>query len=135
MDKLTTYKFYTDTYYGEAIDKAAFPKWLSRATDKLMFLTNGNITVESRSEYDQQIQKAVCALMDIMFKLDHAEKVANTKDRSNVKSMSSGSESVTYAEHETAITKALGDKTAQNRLMYAAIAEYLNGTGLLYAGV
>lgn len=135
MDALTTYEFYKDTYYGETIEESAFPKWLSRATDKLMHLTYGNITDESRVVYDVQIRKAVCALMDLMFQLKKAEEAANTKDKSNVKSMSSGSESVTYTEHETVILKVLADKTAQDRLMYATVAEYLANTGLLYAGV
>ena len=33
------------------------------------------------------------------------------------------------------IDKVLNDKTAQNRLCYDAVCEYLSGTGLLYAGV
>lgn len=134
MENLTTYEFYRDTYYGDTIEKSAFPKWLSRATDKLISLTYGNITEETRVEYDTPIQKATCALMDVMFQIDQATVNANSKDESNVKSKSSGSESITYAEHETLVSKVLSDKTAQNRLMYDTIADYLAGTGLLYAG-
>ena len=135
MDALTTYEFYKDTYYGETIEESAFPKWLSRATDKMNYLTYGNITEENRTVYDRQIQKAVCALMDLMFSLKEAEDKANVKDEGNVKSVSSGSESVTYAEHETKLLKVLADKKAQDRLMQETIAEYLGNTGLMYAGV
>lgn len=135
MENLTTYEFYTDTYYGDAIEEPAFPKWLSRATDKLMYLTNGNITEESRSEYDTQIQKATCALMDLMYQIDAATKVATARDDTNVKSKSSGGESITFGDSDTLVTKALSDKSAQDRLMYDTISEYLSGTGLLYAGV
>lgn len=135
MDNLTTYEFYTDTYYGETIEESAFPKWLSRATDKLMMLTYGNITEESRSEYDTQIQKATCALMDLMYQIDLATKTATAKDDTNVKSKSSGGESITFGDSDTLVTKVLADKAAQNRLMYDTIAEPLSGTGLLYAGV
>lgn len=135
MENLTTYEFYTDTYYGDTIEESAFLKWLSRATDKLMYLTYGNITEENRQEYDIQIQKATCALMDLLFEIDKSTKTATAKDDSNVKSKSSGGESITFGDNQTLVTKVLSDKTAQERLMYDTIAEYLTGTGLLYAGV
>lgn len=135
MENLTTYEFYTDTYYGDTIEESAFPKWLSRATDKLMYLTNGNFTEENRNVYDKQIQKATCALMDLLFQIDSATKTATAKDDTNVKSKSSGGESITFVDSDTLVTKVLSDKNAQNRLMYDTISEYLFGTGLLYAGV
>lgn len=135
MENLTTYEFYTNTYFGDAIGESAFPKWLSRATDKIMHLTYGNITEESRIEYDTQIQKATCALMDLMCQIDTATKTATAKDETNIKSRSSGGESITFGDKDTLVTKVLSDKAAQNRLMYDTIAEYLSGTGLLYAGV
>lgn len=135
MENLTTYEFYKETYYGDTIEESAFPKWLSRATDKIMFLTCGNITEENRQVYDTQIQKATCALMDLLFEIDKATKTATAKDDSNVKSKSSGGESITFGESQTLVTKVLSDKTAQDRLMYDTVKEYLSSTGLLYAGV
>lgn len=135
MDSLTTYEFYNETYYGDTIEESAFPKWLSRATDKLMYLTYGNITEESLKEYDVKIQKAICALMDLLFEIDKATKTATAKDDSNVKSKSSGGESITFGDSQTLVTKVLSDKTAQDRLAYDTVKEYLSGTGLLYAGV
>lgn len=133
--ELTTYEFYKNTYYGETIEESAFSKWLSRATDKLHYLTYGNITEEAYAEYGTQIQKATCALMDVMFQIDVATKQATAKDETNVKSKSSGSESITFGDKDTAVTKVLADKSAQNRLMQDTIAEYLADTGLMYAGV
>ena len=133
--ELTTYDFYKNAYYGETIDESAFQKWLSKATDKLHYLTYGNITEEAYAEYDKQIQKATCALMDLMFQIDAATKQATAKDETNVKSKSSGSESIAFGEKDTAVTKVLADKSAQNRLMQDTIAEYLADTGLMYAGV
>lgn len=135
MEGFTTYEFYSETYYGEAIDADAFPHWCLRASDKLRMLTYGNITDETQEMYDEQIQKATCALAEVMYQLDRAAKTASARDDSNVKSKSSGGESVTYGDTDTLITKALADKTVQNRLMHNAIADYLSGTGLLYAGV
>ena len=135
MENLTTYEFYTDTYYGDTIEESAFLKWLSRATDKLMYLTHENITEEIKASYDEKIQKATCALMDLLFEIDKATKTATAKDDSNVKSKSSGGESITFGDNQTLVTKVLSDKTAQDRLMYDTVKEYLSGTGLLYAGV
>ena len=135
MEALTTYEFYQKTYYGETIEESAFPKWLSRATDKLHYLTYGNITEEAYAEHNKQVQKATCALMDVMFQIDAATKQATAKDETNVKSKSSGSESITFGDKDTAVTKVLADKPAQNRLMQETIAEYLADTGLMYAGV
>lgn len=135
MENLTTYGFYKETYYGDTIEESAFSKWLSRATDKIMQLTYGNITESAVEIYNTQVQKATCALMDLLYELDKAMKTANSKEAGNIKSMSSGGESVTYEETATLVTKVLADKMAQKRLMYDTIAEYLSGTGLLYAGV
>ena len=134
MDSLTTYEFYNETYYGDTIEESAFPKWLSRATDKLMYLTYGNITEESLKEYDVKIQKAVCALADLLFQIDHKTSHANDESGGNVKSMSSGGRSISFGTNETLVDKVLGDKVAQNRLCYDTICDYLAGTGLLYAG-
>ena len=135
MDALTTYKFYKDEYYGEAIEESAFPKWLSKATDKLNYLTYGNLTEEAYEEYSVPVQKAVCALMDLMYQVDEAIKRATAKDETNIKSKTSGLESITFGDADTIITKVLADKIAQDRLMQDTIAEYLADTGLMYAGV
>ena len=135
MEDLTTYEFYKCVYYGELIDASEFFRWNSKASDKLRYLTYGNITEERRAEYDEQIQKATCALMDLMFQIDAATKTATAKDETNIKSRTSGSESITYGNADTLVTKVLSDKVAQDHLMQDTIAEYLADTGLMYAGV
>ena len=132
--RYSTYLFYKIEFYGDSLDESSFEKWGARASDKLNYLCCGNITDETLETYSDQIQKATCALADLMYALDEAAKTATAKDESNVKSKSSGNESVTYGDKDTVITKVLSDKKAQNRLMYDTIAEHLSGTGLLYAG-
>ncbi|MCI7129638.1 MAG: hypothetical protein MSA09_03575 [Lachnospiraceae bacterium] len=131
----TTYEFYRDKYYGDSIEESLFPKWEDRAADKLNFLTNGNITQEAITEHEDRIQKATCALADLLYKIDYKTTHANDAKAGNVKSMSSGGQSVSFGSNETLVDKVLNDKTAQNRLCYETICEYLDGTGLLYAGV
>lgn len=134
MDALTTYDFYTKEYFGDSIDKSSFDKWLSRAAEKMNYLTYGNITEEALELYSLQIQKATCALIDVMYQIEKETVRVNSNDETNVKSKSSGGESITFGSKETLVTKVLSDKKAQAKLMQDTISEYLSGTGLLYAG-
>ena len=131
----TTYEFYKDEYYGDSIEESLFPKWEGRATDRLDELTYGNITEDVLEEYNEKIQKAVCALADLLYKIDFKTNHANDTNGGNVKSMSSGGQSISFGSNETLVDKVLNDKVAQNRLCYDTVREYLSGTGLLYAGV
>lgn len=131
----TTYDFYSKKYYGNSIGESLFPKWNDRASTKLDQLTFGNINEDTVKEYDKQIQKAICALADLLYQIDYKTVHANDEAGANVKSMSSGGRSISFGSNETLVDKVIGDKAAQNRLCYDTACEYLAGTGLLYAGV
>ena len=131
----TTYEFYQNEYYGDSIEESLFPKWESRATDRLDELTYGKITEAVLEEYNEKIQKAVCALADLLYKIDFKTNHANDTNGGNVKSMSSGGQSISFGSNETLVDKVLNDKVAQNMLCYDTVREYLSGTGLLYAGI
>ena len=133
--EITKYEFYKNSYYGDSIGESSFPKWESRAEDKLNLITGWNITDSALKEHNISIQKAVCAIADLLFDIDKATKTATAKDDSNVKSKSSGGESITFGDNQTLVTSVLSDKAAQDRLIYDTAKEYLSGTGLLYAGV
>lgn len=130
---ITTYEFYSKTYYGDSIEESSFAKWESRAEDKLNSVICGNLTEES--EHSVPVQKAVCAVAEFLFEIDKATKTATAKDETNVKSKSSGGESITFGDCQTLITAVLSDKKAQDRAIYDIVKDYLSGTGLLYAGV
>lgn len=132
----TTYAFYKDEYYGDVVPEgAAFNKWAARATDKLNYLTFGNIMSDAMEDYGNEIQKATCALIDVLYQIDYATKNATDAEKGNIKSKSSGNESITFGNNDTLITAVMSDQKAQYKLMTDAITEYLQGTGLLYAGV
>lgn len=133
--KYTTYDFYKEKYYGDSIEESLFPKWEDRAADKLDQMTDGHINDATKTEFDERIQKATCALADLLYQIDYKTAHANDPKNGNIKSMSSGGQSISFGSNETAVDKALGDKAAQNRLCYDAVCEHLSGTGLLYAGV
>lgn len=133
--RYTTYEFYANDYYGDFIEESLFLKWEDRAAMKLDQLTYGNINEDTRQEFDEQIQKATCALADLLYQIDFKTSHASDEKGGNVKSMSSGGRSISFGTNETLVDKVLGDKVAQNRLCYDTVCEYLTGTGLLYAGV
>lgn len=131
----TTFEFYKKSYYGDSVEESLFPKWEDKATMKLDQLTYGNINDDTRTEFDVRIQKATCALVDLLYQIDYKTAHANDAQAGNVKSMSSGGQSISFGNNETLVDKVLNDKVAQNRLCYDTICEYLSGTGLLYAGI
>ena len=131
----TTFEFYESKYYGDSIKESSFPKWEDRATMKLDQLTYGHIDDAVMEEFGNQIQKATCALADLLYQIDYKTTHASDEKGGNVKSMSSGGRSVSFGTNETLVDKVLNDKAAQNRLCYDTVCEYLSGTGLLYAGV
>lgn len=131
----TTYDFYRKKYYGDSIEGSLFPKWEDRASVKLNQLTYGNIDEDAKAAYDEEIQKATCALADLLYQIDFKTTHANDTQVGNIKSMSSGGRSISFGTNETLIDKVLGDKAAQTRLCLDVVSEYLSGTGLMYAGV
>lgn len=131
----TTFEFYESKYYGDSIEESPFPKWNDRASEKLDQLTYGHINEDTLKEFDERIQKATCALADLLYQIDFKTSHASDEKGGNVKSMSSGGRSISFGTNETLVDKVLNDKTAQNRLCYDTVCEYLSGTGLLYAGV
>jgi hypothetical protein len=136
MADLTTYQFYTGTYYGDSVSEADFPKWLSKATDELHFLTNKNITDEAVVTFSTEIQKAVCALIDVLSKVDALSKAADAGiDEANIKSRTSGGESVTYGSIDSCYKKAVSNTKSLRALEFDVISPYLTGTGLLYWGI
>lgn len=131
----TTFEFYESKYYGDSIEESLFPKWESRASDKLNQLTYGHINEDTLKEFDERIQKATCVLADLLYQIDFKTSHASDEKGGNVKSMSSGGRSISFGTNETLVDKVLNDKGAQNRLCYDTVCEYLSGTGVLYAGV
>ena len=111
----TTFEFYESKYYGDSIEESLFPKWESRASDKLNQLTYGHINEDTLKEFDERIQKATCGLADLLYQIDFKTNHASDEKGGNVKSMSSGGRSISFGTNETLVDKVLNDKGAQNR--------------------
>lgn len=152
MPQYADYSFYIDTYYGDVIAENDFPKWESRAEDKLNQLTFGRLMAwfPEDTYRSEMVKKSVCAIAEILLQLDQAEKSANVaQDASGnyhsgkVSSVSAGSESLTYdnSTQQSAVLKAASDRGERERLLFLTAAGYLSGISnpegipLLYTGV
>lgn len=139
------YEFYK-SIYGESVDEVTFNRLLWSAEKKVKNATTG---IDGRCKLDfafpdveadvEAVKRCVCALVDIMEKIVKAETESQTNKV--VKSVSAGNESTTYDVNGGLIGAVLKDNTAQNKLYYDTINEYLqgtrdkNGVNLLFGGI
>ncbi len=159
------YEFYTKSFFGNVVPESDFIRLAERASDFLDTLTFDRLTdgLPTPEKYQKRIKKAVCAVAEIYYQLDLAQKQAlasasgasaatdaNGITTGIITSKSSGSESISYATAQqigaaakewSAVYSAAGDTKAANRLLSDAAMPYLigvvtdDGIPILYAGV
>lgn len=140
------YEFYKNEYYGDTIAESDFPKWADRASRQIdVFTFRRLLSAYPEDEYtDKQIKLCVCDLAQKMMETDKYLKasVLNEEGHSSiVKSVSAGSESITYATGETVYASVIKDERSRTAFYRLTLTEYLNGLTdangvcLLYAGV
>ena len=159
------YDFYTESYYGNVVPGADFDRLAARASDFIDTLTFDNLVdglpADKRSQ--KRIKKAVCSLAELMYQIELAEKNAINQASANVTdinvgnistgivtSVSSGSESISYATPQqkassakewSAVYAAAGDVQKTNDLLSKTALPLLmgvrtdDGIPILYAGV
>lgn len=159
------YQFYTDSFFGDVLTNDNFDRLASRASDFMDTVTFKRLVNGLPSdEWDAgRVKKCACAMAETYYYLDLAQKNANASvvggsssgnsgesGSGAIKSVSSGSESITYmtpAEQSggssqwSAAFAAASDKAKTNDLLMATAKEYLSGISddsgvlLLFAGV
>lgn len=156
------YDFYSKSFFGNVVPESDFMRLAERASDFLDTLTFDRLTggLPTSEKYQKRIKKAVCAVAEIYYQLDLAQKQAlaaasaatdaNGTTTGIITSKSSGSESISYATAQqtgaaakewSAVYSAAGDTKAANKLLSDAAMLYLmgvvtdDGTPLLYAGL
>ena len=159
------YDFYTESYYGNVVPEADFDRLAARASDFIDTLTFDNLVdglpADKRSQ--KRIKKAVCSLAELMYQIELAEKNAISqasagatdtnvghKSTGVVTSVSSGSESISYATPQqigasakewSAVYSVAGDVQKTNDLLLKTALPLLmgvrtdDGIPVLYAGV
>ena len=161
------YDFYTTSYYGNAVPGGDFLRLAQRASDFIDTITYGNLRNGlPTDEYSlDRLKKAVCAVTEKMYDLELAERNAtnaamssnemvtvgkNGKAAGIVTSVSSGSESISYATPQqsgasakewSAVYAAAGDVQKTNDLLLKTALPLLmgvrtdDGIPVLFAGV
>ena len=159
------YEFYTTSYFGSVVPETDFPRLAERASDFVDTMTLGRLVdgLPTNERFQKRIKKAVCSLTELMHQIELAEKNAinqasanvtdaNTGGKSTgiVTSVSSGSESISYATPQqigasakewSAVYAAAGDVQKTNDLLFKTALPLLmgvrtdDGIPVLYAGV
>lgn len=130
------YDFYVNSFHGELIAEDKWDKWADEASDELDYITMDRIDADILAAYETKIGKATCALAELFYQIDELTKHASDTSLSgNIKSRSSGGESITFASTQTALSAAAADVKAKERLAFDTVRRYLAGTGLLFQGV
>ena len=137
------YTFYTDEFFGTAIEEADFPRLSSRASDFIDYYTRGKAAGVTDEATLTALAKACCASAEAMQADEQLKALAAKATASalassggEIKSETVGSWSQSYAtagDYVKVGGAALAVK--DTRASYAAVAmEYLANTGLLYRG-
>ena len=159
------YEFYTTSYFGSVVPEADFPRLAERASDFVDTMTFDRLVdgLPTDTRTQKRIKKAVCSLAELMYQIELAEKNAisqasadatdtNVGDKSTgiVTSVSSGSESISYATPQqkasgakewSTVYAAAGDVQKTNDLLYKTALPLLmgvrtdDGVPILYAGL
>ena len=159
------YDFYTTSYFGSVVPETDFPRLAERASDFVDTMTFDKLVdgLPTNERSQKRIKKAVCSLTELMYQIELAEKnainqasagAADTnvghKSTGIVTSVSSGSESISYATPQqigasakewSAVYAAAGDIQKTNDLLLKTALPLLmgvrtdDGIPVLYAGV
>ena len=125
------YTFYTTVFFGDLLTAETFPKYATRASDFIDYLTWKK--AQSYDDSENIVKKCCCALAEQYQSIDNLKAAANAKVTADgiIASESVGSHSRSF--------KTGGDvvqEIAAEEAKLAAIARrYLLPTGLLYRGV
>ena len=159
------YKFYTESF-GNVVPETDFPRLAERASDFVDIMTFDRLVdgLPENERSQKRIKKAVCSLAELMYQIELAEKNATNAAVSGtstaigtggsttgiVTSLSSGSESISYATPQqkasgakewSAVYAAAGDVQKTNDLLLKTALPLLmgartdDGIPVLYAGV
>lgn len=155
----TDYQFYTEKYYGDTVPEDDFPKYAERASDRIDAITFDRLVngFPDEERAVTKVKKAVCAVAEALYQIDQIKKASiesvGTVTREDgtvvskaVSSISSGSESISYATGSSGVLESIYgqatvDKKVEGVLLYQIATEYLSGVTdnkgicLLYAGM
>ena len=125
------YIFYTDTYLGNAIAEADFPRLAQRASEQVDHITRYRAAEYFAVDPDP-ISNATCAIAEILQQSERGNAL-NGGGSGSVQAETTGKHQITYADPINTASET--GQQAINELIMAAARRFLFPTGLLYRGV
>ena len=114
------YSYYEETYLGDSIPEAQFPKYAKRASEWVDYMTFNRIERMNQEEIPVEVKEATCAVADRLY-------AYNTADSRLKASESNDGYSVSYRDNQN-------EETLKNGIR-EAVYKHLMKTGLLYRGI
>ena len=138
---MVDYSYYEDTFHGEQISEELFERRLRDAKAFLARATFGSI-IGYEGEYGQMVRgqfqaftseqleavkMGLCKLCEVIDSIETAMSTAlsGSSSSGNIKSVSSGGESITYGTAENVYQTALKSPAAKTQLCRSALLEYM----------
>lgn len=132
------FDFYTNEYYGQAVDEIAFPRLAIRASSYLDYYTQGRA---AKNPDLRELKMACCALAEQYQVIEQAKALANKNlsaamesDGGEVQSETVGSWSKSYRSGGDGAGAAAAVAANAQASLAAVARQYLSGTGLIYRG-
>lgn len=125
------FTFYTTVFFGDQLTAETFPKYASRASDYIDYLTWKK--AQSYDDTENTVKKCCCALAEQYQSIDALKAAANAKVTADgiIASESVGSHSRSFKTGGDVVQEI----TAEEAKLAAIARRYLLPTGLLYRGV
>lgn len=144
--KYVDYQFYQNDYYGDIIPESSFTKFGNRAEDYMYRYTYNRLVTKLPDDENVavRVKKCICAMAEVLYEYEQYKKSltvdANGKTQ-QVKSVSAGAESITYAGSESIYAAMSKDPYMLDKVLYGTTERFLNGLTddagvcLLYGGL
>lgn len=123
------YNFYVNDYYGDTIPESSFLKYCDKAESYLHQFTYRRLAAKlpTKRGTAKQVKKCICELAEQLYALEQYLKSTTIQEDGKtkmVKSVSAGSESVTYAGSDTPYAAMAKSPKEVTELLYRITVRY-----------
>lgn len=138
-----TYEFYSNEYCGTVIPETSFEKFVVKASKEINKWTYYRLSdTEMTEELEHNLQYCACEIAELLYQIDNYNRATSIAENGKgiVKSMSSGSESVSYETNASLYAKIAVDGKERDSSINGIVKDWLSvysdnrGIMLCYAG-
>ena len=130
------FPYYRDFFKGTLIkDENAFRTLAERSSEFIDTVTFDRLSDEElRNRYKNKIQKCTCALSELLFKKNSADRLLNAENMPET-SETIGAYSVEFANPYDYVKEISMSDSDFRKILRGTALQYLGNTGLMYRGV